>query len=301
MTISMGNRTFPPPGLCFGGATPPPEPLPLDGLDVLAAYSIARKLRTDYDGAALRVRRSSDNSEQDIGFTGANVTDEAAMLDFVGVGDGFLTGVFDHSGNGLNLSQPTAALQPKIVSGGGVERMNAQAAGRFESPSWLTFEGSMPPVTNVQALTVGEFEAGPIPVRFARMVVFLSPSGGGSDFNNPYSFMLSRKGSDGVFYGYLNNQEVNAGPAPGSGPHLAQVRVSTTGITVGVDGAEGIPAVTAGILNTWNKIIWGGNESLVPGDGVTGFLGELAVFPNFLSVEAFAAYRADAQAFWGTP
>ena len=33
-----------------------------------AAYSV-RKLRNAYTGSAIRVRRSSDNTEQDIGFT----------------------------------------------------------------------------------------------------------------------------------------------------------------------------------------------------------------------------------------
>jgi len=36
--------------------------------DAAAAYSL-RKLRADYSGSAVRVRRSSDNTEQDIGFT----------------------------------------------------------------------------------------------------------------------------------------------------------------------------------------------------------------------------------------
>ena len=37
------------------------------GDDITAAYSV-RKLRNDYGGSAMRIRRFSDNSEQDIGF-----------------------------------------------------------------------------------------------------------------------------------------------------------------------------------------------------------------------------------------
>lgn len=47
-----------------------------------AAYSL-RKLRTAYSGSAIRVRRSSDNAEQDISFVG-NDLDTTSMLDFVG-------------------------------------------------------------------------------------------------------------------------------------------------------------------------------------------------------------------------
>ena len=46
------------------------------------AYSL-RKLRTAYTGAAIRVRRSSDNAEQDINFVGGNL-DTASMINFVG-------------------------------------------------------------------------------------------------------------------------------------------------------------------------------------------------------------------------
>jgi hypothetical protein len=46
------------------------------------AYSL-RQLRTAYTGAAIRVRRSSDNAEQDIGFVGGDL-DTTSMLNFVG-------------------------------------------------------------------------------------------------------------------------------------------------------------------------------------------------------------------------
>ena len=46
------------------------------------AYSL-RKLRTTYTGNAIRVRRLSDNVEQDFGFV-ANELDTTSMLDFVG-------------------------------------------------------------------------------------------------------------------------------------------------------------------------------------------------------------------------
>lgn len=46
------------------------------------AYSL-RQLRTAYTGAAIRVRRSSDNAEQDINFVGGDL-DTQGLLDFVG-------------------------------------------------------------------------------------------------------------------------------------------------------------------------------------------------------------------------
>jgi hypothetical protein len=88
------------------------------------AYSL-RKLRTDYSGSAIRVRRSSDNTEQDFGFVN-NVLDEAALLSFCGSGNGFVTTWYDQSGNSNNGVQTTAANQPQIVTSGVVNKINSK-------------------------------------------------------------------------------------------------------------------------------------------------------------------------------
>jgi hypothetical protein len=80
------------------------------------AYSL-RLLRTAYAGSSIRVRRSSDNAEQDIGFSGVNLN-TASLLSFVGAGDGFVTTFYDQSGNGYNMTQGSATSQPQIVSSG---------------------------------------------------------------------------------------------------------------------------------------------------------------------------------------
>ena len=49
--------------------------------DATAAYSL-RKLRNDYTGSAIRVRRSSDDAERDMGFYD-NELDTVALLDWV--------------------------------------------------------------------------------------------------------------------------------------------------------------------------------------------------------------------------
>lgn len=83
-----------------------------------AAYSV-RLLRSAYTGSAIRVRRSSDNTESDIGFSGGNL-DTSALTTFCGAGNGFVTTWYDQSGNGYNATQTTAANQPQIVSSGSV-------------------------------------------------------------------------------------------------------------------------------------------------------------------------------------
>lgn len=95
-----------------------------------AAYSV-RKLRTAYTGSAIRVRRSSDNAESDIGFSSGNL-DTSALTSFCGSGNGFVTTWYDQSGNSLNAVQTTAANQPQIVSSGSVINVNGKPSLRFD-------------------------------------------------------------------------------------------------------------------------------------------------------------------------
>jgi hypothetical protein len=53
------------------------------GVASAAAYSL-RKLRNAYTGSAIRVRRSSDNAETDIGFTASGDLNTAALMNHVG-------------------------------------------------------------------------------------------------------------------------------------------------------------------------------------------------------------------------
>lgn len=82
------------------------------------AYSL-RLLRAEYSGSAIRVRRSDDNAEQNIGFRN-NVLDTSALTTFCGSSDGFVVTWFDQSGNANNLTQSTASSQAKIVGEGSV-------------------------------------------------------------------------------------------------------------------------------------------------------------------------------------
>ena len=91
-----------------------------------AAYS-TRQLNGAYPGAALRVRRDSDNAEQDIGFA-EGVLNEGALTTFVGAGSAFVTTWYDQSGNARHATQTTAANQPRIVNAGVVFKKNGRVA-----------------------------------------------------------------------------------------------------------------------------------------------------------------------------
>jgi hypothetical protein len=94
-----------------------------------AAYSL-RLLRTAYTGSAIRVRRASDNTEQDIGFV-SNELDTSALTTFCSGTDGFVETWYDQSGNGYDATQGTAANQPQIVSSGSVLTENGKPCVNF--------------------------------------------------------------------------------------------------------------------------------------------------------------------------
>jgi hypothetical protein len=94
------------------------------------AYSL-RKLRTAYTGSAVRVRRSSDNTEQDIGFV-AGQLDTASLLAFCGAGNGFVTSWYDQSGDARDAAQTTQANQPQIVSSGSLILENGKVSISYD-------------------------------------------------------------------------------------------------------------------------------------------------------------------------
>jgi hypothetical protein len=97
------------------------------------AFSL-RLIRRSYNGNAIRVRRSSDNAEQNIGFIGGTL-DTSSLTTFCGAGNGFVTTWYDQSANGYNATQTTAANQPQIVSGGSVLTVNSKPTVYFNNKS----------------------------------------------------------------------------------------------------------------------------------------------------------------------
>jgi hypothetical protein len=78
-----------------------------------AAYSL-RLLDKDYTGDAVRVRRASNNDEQDIGFDSNGDLDTSALATFCSGTDCFVKVWYDQSSNGNDATQTTTSEQPKI-------------------------------------------------------------------------------------------------------------------------------------------------------------------------------------------
>jgi hypothetical protein len=112
----------------------------LDQLTVQPTYVWFIRRKVSFATLCLRVRRSSDNAEQDIGFVGG-LLDTTALAAFVGANSGYVTTIYDQMGSGKNWVQATAANQPRIVNAGVID------AGFF-------FDGSNDGMT-IASLTLG--------------------------------------------------------------------------------------------------------------------------------------------------
>lgn len=112
------------------------DTLPLDAANGTVGFSL-RKIRTAYAGSAVRVRRSSDNTEQDIGFSGADF-DAASFSAFVGGGNGFAVTWYDQGTGSLNATQSTQANQPQIT----LSAQNGHPVLTFDGTDFLTITGS---------------------------------------------------------------------------------------------------------------------------------------------------------------
>lgn len=91
---------------------------------VLGAFSVARRLVGTSVPALIRVRRSSDNAEQDIAALGNGALDTASITSFCGASDGFVSVIYNQTGAASNLTA-AAANQGCIFKSGAIVTKNS--------------------------------------------------------------------------------------------------------------------------------------------------------------------------------
>jgi lysophospholipase L1-like esterase len=110
--------------------------------NITAAYGMRRLLST-YTGNLLKIRRSSDDTEQDIGYTSTGALDTAAIASFIGGGNGFVKTWYDQKGS-ANATQATTASQPQYVASAvnskpGISWSGAVSGMGLTTPSYAHF------------------------------------------------------------------------------------------------------------------------------------------------------------------
>jgi hypothetical protein len=253
-----------------------------------------RKAVPSYSGAAIRVRRSSDSTEQDIGFIG-NDLDTAALATFVGAGTGYIRTFYNQTG-GTNLVQTNTALQPIIRAGGTTYTQNGKPAIYFDTTSkYLTYGGTI----NLTS-------------KYTISAVMNLPSGlrqfgyGGS---NSYLFYNNTSGS---------NVAHNNGATPpfttftsgfffsNSAQKLVEVYrnrntswVYENAVKYEMPGNNNYPTIsnTRSIFDTNQTLIQIGGE--LGGQSFAGYLQELNIKIGVVEPDSNTAIQADINGYWG--
>lgn len=128
----------------------------LDSLPTSAAAFSVRRLRAAYTGPLLRLRRSTDNVQQDIGFTIGGNLDKAAVTSFCGSASCFVFSWYDQSVSGRTLTRTTAGVQPRLVNSGTLELLGTRPALRFYGAQSLST--TPPPDANEFTVTLTAVE-----------------------------------------------------------------------------------------------------------------------------------------------
>ena len=121
----------------------------VDDYSPLVAFSV-RKISSTATNC-LRVRRTSDSTEQDIGFSG-NDLDTASLESFCSATDGVVVKWYNQGTGGAtyDASQSTASLQPLIVSSGTTITTGSKPAIQVDSTLNMNLPVSNPGNLNTQ-------------------------------------------------------------------------------------------------------------------------------------------------------
>ena len=250
------------------------------GVTASAAYGM-RLLSSSYAGNAVNVRRGSDNAQSDIGFTANGDLDSVALKTFVGAGNAYVTALYDQSGNGLNLTQATAANQPQLVSNGTIYRENGRPFIRFFGTGGTDFRS-----LNLAAdmTTVGHVSA----------VLRFSPTGDGFILSHTVQYYWhSNPSTDSLFYPTFASGSVQNGNGWFDGEPFAPDVIPYPTATLSLAEVE---AQTPSTGTTWNNIGSDRNQYHHISNG--GGYGELILFPTALSTADRQALETNEKSYF---
>lgn len=145
-------------GLAGRNFLPLPQPTFNIYDQTVGTYSF-RLLANDYTGSCIRVRRSNDDAEQDIGFS-AGVLDQTALTTFVGANDGFVVKWYDQSILRRDASQVNNAQQPQIVTAGVVNTLNGEPCMNLDGTDDVLLADDLAIPANFMVIMVGSHTNG---------------------------------------------------------------------------------------------------------------------------------------------
>lgn len=159
---------------------------------MLGLWSVSRRLLTSWTSPLIRVRRSSDNAEQDISYDALGVLDTTALLAFVSTNSAYVTTIYDQSGGGIDFIQTSASAQRRIVNAGTVETQDGLPVMRSTSTSQGYYTDVFASAITTKQLS--GFVRGLLPtVGLTDEVRYLSAAGNASqDYSYPNIIILGK-------------------------------------------------------------------------------------------------------------
>ena len=249
------------------------------GVTASAAYSV-RRLSTGYTGKSLQVRRSSDNTTMDIGFTAGGDLDSATLKTFVGAGSGYISLWYDQSGHGLNVTQSTTSYQPILVTAGKINRENTRP--------FIQFWGYPHTAVNSLALAAAMSTVGHV-----SSVMKLAAGGYGFILSHSSVYYWHSKPGTNLFYN-LGSSSVDNGNGWVNGSSYTPLSMPwPTTLTV-----DEIEPTTPGSGTNWDNL---GSDRGICCHEMSGGGGysELIIFAAALSTANRQILEANEGAYWG--
>lgn len=121
---------------------------PLESLPAASATFSIRRLKRSYTGPLIRIRRSSDNTESNIGYLANGNLDITSLTSFCGSGSCFVKTWYDQSGNGRDATQTTTTAQPRIFNAGTLDTSNSRPTLVFNGSSQYLTASNIPSIFN---------------------------------------------------------------------------------------------------------------------------------------------------------
>lgn len=192
----------------------------------------------------VRVRRGSDNAEQDIGFV-SGVIDSASLLTFAGSNAAYVVKWYDQSTNGNDASIPTATYQP-IIANGGVMKVSV-----YNGLPSIQFNGSNDRLGLLSdIITTQEYYQSAVFDRALSGVY--STTLAISGVNNPYPFIWH---SLNRIYSKMPGTQLHDSGQTQTGDFLVTtLRDTSNNIKYWLNGVQGTTKVQAGIGDVLNII-----------------------------------------------
>lgn len=211
---------------------------------------------SSYTGPCCKIRRSSDNTTQDIYFA-SNVMDETAATSFVGAGNGFIDTLYDWTGNGRHATQTDTTRQPQLISSGSVIKLGGRPTMDFNGSRFLF--GS---TYYMSAFTIYVIAARRSLVNSSNLTILRK------GFTNTVTLEITLRGSSTqTFEGNVSNGTSNVAATdnksmPGNTLRLINFSYDQSNIKIDVDG-DGY------ITNTQTGTVFNGGTRLRIGSGFT--------------------------------